>query len=228
MRYAIYFAPPAGSPLWQAGAHWLGRDAATGAYVPQPFIAGVAPARFAALTDAPRRYGFHATLKPPFMLAAGAGEADLECAMARVAAGLAPVPLAGLAVGTLDGFIALRPVRDAPALQALAAVCVTELDHLRAPPDSAERARRDGGRLSARERALFECWGYPWVMELWRFHMTLTDRVEGDERTLLLQAARAHFSAALAAPWRVEAIDLFVEDAPGAPFRRTARFELPV
>ena len=67
-RYAAYFAPAIGSAWWEAGSHWLGRCAARGQPLPQPAIDGMPPARQQALTAAPRRYGWHATLKAPFAL----------------------------------------------------------------------------------------------------------------------------------------------------------------
>ena len=63
MRYAIYFAPPPGSLFHTLGSRWLGRDAFTGEQLEQPAEPGLS-----AVTGDPRRYGFHATMKPPFAL----------------------------------------------------------------------------------------------------------------------------------------------------------------
>jgi hypothetical protein len=76
-RYAIYFVPPPGSPLACFGAVWLGYDVANGAEPPQPRLPEIAPERLRNITAEPRRYGFHATLKPPFSLAAGATAEEL-------------------------------------------------------------------------------------------------------------------------------------------------------
>ena len=76
-RQAIYFAPPAGSPLARFGAAWLGWDPEAGAEVEGLPVAGL-PLPREALVAAPRRYGFHATLKPPFRLAAGRDAAGLD------------------------------------------------------------------------------------------------------------------------------------------------------
>ena len=62
-RVAVYYAPAADDPLWARGCTWLGRDPETGVELPQPDIDGIA----AQVTE-PRRYGFHATLKPPMQL----------------------------------------------------------------------------------------------------------------------------------------------------------------
>src|SRR4051812_29789724 len=62
-RLALYWAPEVDDPLHHLGSAWLGRDAESGAPVPQPKLPGL---DLAALTADPRGYGLHATLKPPF------------------------------------------------------------------------------------------------------------------------------------------------------------------
>ena len=69
-RHAIYFAPPAGSPLAEFGADWLGWDPATGRGRDGFDLPGL-PRRRAELVATPARYGFHATLKAPFRLGRG-------------------------------------------------------------------------------------------------------------------------------------------------------------
>jgi hypothetical protein len=216
-RYAIYFAPPAGHPLWAAGCAWLGRD-------PEAGVGGAShPCRIA-----PRRYGFHATLKPPFALRPGAGEGEFLAALADFAAGRRRFAMPALRVATLGDFAALRPAGaldvDDP-LRRLADDCVSALDAWRRPPTPAEAARHAGAGLAPAQLAYVARWGYPHVFEHWRFHMTLTDGL-ADAAALEaeLAAARAHFAAALAAPLACDGLALFVEDAPGADFRLARRF----
>src|SRR5512145_2649151 len=123
-RYAIYFAPSERSSLWRLGCAWLGRDAQRDCALEQPRLDGLAPARVAQLTAAPRLYGFHATLKPPFALAPGCVAGELDAALARFAQRRAPFPLPPLEVGMLAGFIALLPIGASAALAALAGDCV--------------------------------------------------------------------------------------------------------
>src|SRR5271163_1509402 len=87
-RYAIYFAPDPGSALARVGAEWLGYDVAAGASVPQPQISGISSVRLYEITEEPRRYGFHATLKPPFALAEGTAAGELDEAVAALANGV--------------------------------------------------------------------------------------------------------------------------------------------
>jgi hypothetical protein len=160
-RYAIYYAPPPGA-LADFAAHWLGWDAATGRAVAHPWVQGL-PRDVAELTETPRKYGFHGTIKPPFRLAVGQDAESLHRATADLAARLTPVTLNGLALHRLGGFLALTPEGDASALATLAAEVVTELDAFRAPPDAAEIVRRRPDRLTPRQRALLDRWGYPYV-----------------------------------------------------------------
>ena len=223
-RYALYFAPAAGHPLWTAGCAWLGRDPESGATT-----AG------GACRAEPRRYGFHATLKAPFGLREGASRSQLLAALTRFADERSPFDMPPLAVATLGDFVALRPVaRDAAAagqpLRALADDCVRLFDDFRAPPSGAELARRLAADLDAGQRGNVDRWGYPHVFDRWRFHMTLSDSlpatVEGDRASAALVAdATRHFAAALASPLRCAGIALFVEDAPGADFRLDRRFD---
>lgn len=209
-RFAVYYAPPAGAFADRASA-WLGWDAAAGRAVPQPDLG--LPA--AAITGEPRRYGFHGTIKPPFRLAEGRDAAALRAALAALAARLAPVELPGLRLTNLDGFLALVPEGDTAALRALAAEAVRALDPFRAPLTAAEIARRRPERLSPRQRALLDRWGYPFVMEEFRFHVTLTDRLPAPQAADAERRLAAHFAPVLPRPFRLEALCLFGEAEDG-------------
>ena len=220
MRYALYFAPAATHPLWAAGCRWLGRDPESGA----------ADGGGSHRAD-PRRYGFHATLKPPFALREGAGRSPLFAALSHFVDERAPFAMPPLAVATLGDFVALRPIdRDATAprlpLRELADDCVRLFDEFRRPPSPEETARRMAPGLEDQQRANVVRWGYPHVFGHWRFHMTLTDGVADDGlRGELLAEATRHFAAALAEPLRCDGVALFVEDAPGADLRLLCRFD---
>jgi len=216
MRAAVYYAPQPDDPLWRTGCSWLGRDPERGENVPQAAIEDLP-----ALTAAPRRYGFHATLKPPMRISGDL--AGFEDALAALARRFACFALPPLAVTDVGGFLALTLAAPSPSLHALADACVMELDGWRLPPDDAELARRRGARLSDREDALLARWGYPYVLDCWQFHMTLTRRLNREEMARVKPLAEAHFAASLARERRVEDLSLFVEPAAGADFRLTAR-----
>ncbi|WP_019015466.1 DUF1045 domain-containing protein [Elioraea tepidiphila] len=225
-RYAIYWAPPRGHPLWREGCAWLGRDPETGERIVPPMPGGMAEQQHATITAEPARYGWHGTLKPPFRLADGESEASLDAALRAFAAAQAPFDVGRLVVRPLSGFLAVVPAERSAPLDALAAACVSTFDAFRAPPEPGEVARRQRAGLTPGQQANLARWGYPYVMDEFRFHLTLTGRLAMDEAAPLGEVLAARFSGALAEPIRVEEVALYVEPAPGAPFilRRRYRF----
>jgi hypothetical protein len=204
MRAALYWAPAIDDPLAAAGNSWLGRDAETGAIVAQPDIPDIA-----SVTEDARVYGFHATLRPPMRLATGWEE--FCAASEEIAARTAPFALPPLEVVAVGGFLALVLTAPCPALHDLADACVAGTDRHRLPPDEHELARRRATGLSAGEAAMLARWGYPYVMDTWSFHMTLSRRLTDVEMARLLPAARAHFAEALAVARRVTEICVFTQ-----------------
>lgn len=181
-RYGLYWLPDPGAEPWARHAtDWLGWDAVAGAACGPPEGLPVLPLPWAEITATPRRYGLHATLKPPFHLAEGCREDVLRDACARLAATCAPVTLPRLALTPLGRFLALTAPGDQGALKALAAACVRGVDAFRAPASEAELARRRMAGLSEEEDANLLRWGYPYVMERFRFHVTLTGRLSRAE-----------------------------------------------
>jgi len=227
-RHALYFAPAPDSPLWAFGSRWLGRDAASGAALAQPAVPGIEPARLHALTDDPRRYGFHATLKPPFVLAPSCTEAALDAAAAAFAATQAPFVLPPLALTDIEGFLALTPSAPCLALDAFAGACVAALDSFRAPPAADELTRRRSARLTPRQDAMLARWGYPYVFDDFRFHMTLTQRLAPADKVLLWPALADAVAAAglTEAPVPVAELCLFAQPDRGAPFLIRRRYPL--
>lgn len=226
VRYAIYFAPPRDHPLWHAGCALLGRDPESGDALPLPALPGIAPARVAAITEDARRYGWHGTLKPPFALAEGTDAAGLAEALARFAAARTPFPMPPLVLAPLSGFLAVIPAAPSEALAGLAAACVSAFDAFRRPPSDAELARRRRSGLSEAEERNLARWGYPYVMDQFRFHMTLSCRLDEPERGTVAAAMGPHLADALAAPLVADAVALYGEPAPGAPFALLARYAL--
>ncbi len=220
-RVAIYYAPRPDDKLFAEAATWLGRDPESNAPAPQPDLPDIA-----AITAEPRLYGFHATLKPPMRLAAGRQWFDLMEAATELAGRIAPFALPALAVADVFGFLALRETAPCPALQALADACVAHLDPFRAPPSLPELARRRRGGLTPQQDAMLVRWGYPYVLETWFFHMTLTRRLTAEEKALYLPAAERYFTHAAAMPRQVSDICLFVQPAPGEPFVIAERLKL--
>jgi putative phosphonate metabolism protein len=226
-RYAVYFAPLEGSGLERVCAAVLGRCARTGRTLAQPALPGVTSARLAELTAAPRRYGFHGTLKPPFFLAEGVGEADLFAATTKLAASRMAFDLPPLRLDDIGSFLALIPSAPCPELEELARACVIELDRFRRPPGPVELARHRGKGLTAAQDHLLEWWGYPYVLEEFRFHMTLTGGApDADERERIRAALSTLFAPLADHPVPVREISVFRQPGPDEPFTVLRDFAL--
>ena len=226
-RYAVYFAPRKHAAWWNFGARWLGRNDDDHSELPRPQLANISTEELVRFTHEPRRYGFHATLKAPFRLLPAFDETDLIARLGQLAKTLAPVALGPLRLAILDRFVALVPDTQLTGLQTLAAACVTELDDLRAPLREEDLARRRMAQLDARESELLARYGYPYVLERFRFHLTLTGPLENAETQRVTTAAAASVARLNAeAPLLLDRLCLFVERAPGALFQRIADVEL--
>ena len=221
-RYAVYFAPNPGTLAWLAGSHWLGRCAALLQPMQQLDIHGVAPEELARLTAAPRRYGWHATLKAPFALAPGVDWLTLHHAVQTLASTLRPFSMPPMQVQRIDDFLALVPTVAHPAnadIQATAAACATQLQPLAAPLTASDLARRRAAGLTPRQDELLQQWGYPYVLEEFRFHLSLTGSLAGadaDTVALVLDAAEQFFADL--PPLHFSSLALFAEPTPGADF----------
>lgn len=216
-RVAVYFAPAPESPWWQAGSRWLGRCEATAAALPQTAIEGIDAEAFARLTAAPRRYGWHATLKAPFRLAHG-DLASVRTVLQGICSRQRAFELP-LRVACMGDFIALQPLQTPPELERLEADCVQSLQPLAAQLSADELARRRRAGLSAEQEALLQAWGYPWVLQEFRFHFSLTGPLDGlapVQREALLAAAARQFHSLPPCP--IDRLSLFVEPVAGADF----------
>jgi len=217
-RYALYFTPE--GDLAERGAAWLGWDMAAGAAVPHPQIDGI---DVAALTKTPRKYGLHATIKPPMALAKGTTRDALEAATDALAKSTAAVTLDGLHLSRIGRFLALTPVGDTNELNALAAHVVKTLDPFRAPASDQELARRRARPLSASQEQNLIQWGYPHVMQDFHFHITLTGSLTNAEAVTPVVAA--HFKPVLPTPFTLNSLTLAGEDSDGM-FHAITRFPL--
>ncbi|RUL63258.1 DUF1045 domain-containing protein [Dyella dinghuensis] len=212
MRYAVYFCPAAESALGMFGREWFATTS----------IPDITEQRFQALMADVRRYGWHATLGAPFELAGHADEKTLHEKVVEVAQSSAPFDLL-LRMDVLSGFLALRPDADETRVNVLAERCVRDLNPLRAPISKAAWDRRADG-LDDVERSLFKEFGYPYVLERFRFHMTLSaPATEDEEQTLrdyLLPRMAEHLIA------HIDALTICREKEPGANFEPIARIAL--
>ena len=225
-RHAIYYAAAAGSDLDRFGARLLGYDALTGEKLPFPDGIVQSTPDWHDLTSDPRKYGFHATLKPPMMLAQGKSEVELLRACATFAATPRPIPVIRPVVDAISGFVAVVPTEASGELERLAADCVREFDCFRAPLTPEDRARRNPSALTARQRDHLDRWGYPYVMEEFRFHMTLTGRLDAARRAPVLAMLRQRFAALGLTTLTIDRIAVFRQDGANSRFRIVDQFVL--
>lgn len=220
-RYALYFAPRADTPWWSLLSRWLGYDAATGRAVERLPVPGLDREAMQRVTAHPRRYGGHATLKAPFRLAAPYAEADLVRAVDDYAAGQSAFVLPPLRVEQLSNFFALTPAQPDARINRIADDCTTQFDRFRAPPSEAETARRLREPLDAVALALLEQWGYPHVLQRYRFHLSLTGTLD-DESPQVVEtvrdAAREVFDGLAAPAPDFDAVCIFRQSAPADDF----------
>lgn len=225
-RYAIYFTPDPGSPLARFGASVIGYDSDSRTDVPRMALDAVLPAELISATQAPRRYGFHATLVAPFYLN-GLSEEALRIGIDEFTAQAAPALLGALEVNTLGGFIALTPCEECPAVNGLAALCVAFFDRYRAPLSADDLRRRNSSELSERQRRNLECWGYPYVFDDFRFHMTLTGRLAPEDRPRFHDALANAFRSVADESHLIETVSLMRQRDPESKFEVIARGKLP-
>ncbi len=219
-RYAVYFVPAAESGLYRFGSSVLQYDCYTGRPLPPPEECAADAGTWRKATDEPRRYGFHATLKAPFRLAPSSTEAQLVsalrsfAALGRKAAAIEPE------IRMLSGFSALLPARESPAVEALAADCTTIFDAFRAPMSPQERARRLASGLNPSQIENLDRWGYPYLFADFRFHMTLTGKIETDRREPMIATLRRAFARMCGAdPIAIDRLALAKQDTSDQAFR---------
>jgi putative phosphonate metabolism protein len=214
-RYAVYLAP-VGS--WRdIGSRWLGRSEETGQTLARD---AQDDPRLDAWTREPRHYGLHATLKPPFRLSPGAAAGGLDAAVRRLAQSQAPFGIA-LELRKLRGFLAWCLAGDTQAqapMRALADQAVQQLDPYRAPATTAELARRQSANLSPEQQRMLARWGYPYVLDSFTFHITLTGHLAEDDLARADAMLRQRGGAKLDGPMPVDAISVYAQSEPEAPF----------
>jgi len=213
-RYAVYYAPAVNSALAGFGASWLGWDAETGHTAPHPDGASL-PVPIAELTATPRKYGLHGTLKPPFKLSEGCTVADLDAALSKLARQQSAFEIPHISLHAISSFLVISPTENSASLARLAKSCVCDLDVFRADPSAAELKRRRVANLTDSQEHNLVRWGYPYVLNDFRFHLTLTGRLAPAHIKPVAAHLQGKLSQTLAAPLPIREICLLREDVDG-------------
>jgi hypothetical protein len=214
MRYAIYFCPAVDTALGRLGRDWLATHTIE--------LPGMSAERRDALLADVRRYGWHATIRAPFSLAENVTYDDLHQAVAALAKTLTPFALP-LQINRLADFLALRPSGDCAKLHALAATCVEALMPLCAPLSDEALQRRSAG-LDVDELALLQRYGYPYVLDRYRFHLTLSAPAAAHEEHAMCKWLEPRVAELPLT--QIDALSICREAKPGAPFELLERIPL--
>lgn len=225
-RYAVYYCPNINSELSQFGNAWLGWNPETGNVIERPPIEGLSQDDIIQSTLTPTKYGFHGTLKPPFRLAENKSFDQLDLAMKALADQTPVIETAPLILHQIAHFLAFSPCEGKEQIEELAKQCVCSLDAFRKPASQEELIRRRQGNLTTHQDALLLRWGYPYVLDEFRFHLTLTNNLPDDTLLRIKDALIQHCEDILTMPFIINEICLFGDPGKGEPFHLIKRYPL--
>jgi hypothetical protein len=200
-------------PLAEFGALWFGGF--------ETF--GLNPDLAARATKAPAPYGLHATFKAPFRLAEQASPADLQDALAEFCDGRRPPAAGPLAFARHQRYLTLMFERNEADIDGLATESVTHFDRFRAPIEDQDRKRREIDKMSPRQAALLDEFGYPYVLSEFRFHISLAGPLESRDIDEVEKALAPRLTPLLAAPLQIRELTLLGEPPDGGAFQTISR-----
>ena len=212
-RYAIYFVPK--GELAKFGRAWLGWDCRKGQYISSENAFSEPLADREYFTKKPRKYGLHATLKAPFRLQTTQSEPALRSAFHGFCNHQKPAASGNLTLSEQGGFISLRPQTQSAALFELGKNCLEAFDPFRAPLDQNDLNRRRNARLSPRQNDFLHQWGYPYVLQEFQFHITLSSRLSILQREKIIPALKNLLAHELDCPFIIAHLALMGEDRNG-------------
>ncbi len=100
------------------------------------------------------------------------------------------IPEISPVVRIISGFTAVVPDAPSAELSTLAQACVEGFEVFRAPMTPNDRARRKPENLTPRQVEQLDRFGYPYVRDDFRFHMTLTGRLAGRIKATIVRWLR--------------------------------------
>lgn len=177
-RYAIYYVP-SNNLFYKLGSSWLGWDTISGQPASQPETDSAV--NIQKITEAPRKYGLHATIKAPFRLGNNVNALELERQLEILCGSIKPIEFK-LKLSELSGFFALTPTVKNTEIRNLHTKVVRKLDYFRAQPTKEEIIKRRENQLTSEQDQNLIKWGYPYIFEDFYFHITLTGKIPEDLR----------------------------------------------
>ena len=100
-------------------------------------------------------------------------------------------------ISRLGRFLAMTQDVQSNDVTELAASTVSYFDKFRAPLSDIDIEKRRRRRLTPQQDALMLRWGYPYVMQEFKFHMTLTGPLAPNEIDAVEQRANTRFRNSL-------------------------------
>ena len=204
-RVAIFYAPGSQTPLADFGAQWLGWDVEKSNTVPHPEISGL-PAPISDLVATPQKYGFHGTLKAPFRLHEDQTLDGLRHAMKAFSDKRQRFVIGEMKVAKLGRFVAIIQANPSDEFANFASDIVRSFEAYRAPLSDEEIAKRRKAELTPRQDELMLQWGYPFIFEEFKFHLTLTGKLSEQNAQSVCDRLGEHLKTILKDP--LEAVDL--------------------
>ena len=131
-----------------------------------------------------------------------------------------------LEITRIGSFFALTPEEPSDEVKQLATTIVTHFDPFRAPLTDADIERRNPASLNARQLSYLQQWGSPYIMDEFRFPLTLTNAVDVDDQARVQRALHEMFDPVLGEPVTIDSIALFLEPEPQAPFSVHSVFQM--
>ena len=176
-RYAIYYAPIENPELDLFGKCWLGWDPYKGEETTKSDLSKLPSfKKFSSLVLTPKQYGFHGTIKAPFKLKNEYTYNDLENKVREISKQIHSFYFDQLIIKKLGNFIGLIPTNNLK-VNAVSNKFVEELDYLRDELSENEIKKRKPHKLTSNQKQMLFKWGYPYVFDEFKFHLTLTSKL---------------------------------------------------
>ncbi len=176
-RYAIYYVPSENSELDLFGKCWLGWDPYKGEETTKSDLSKLPSfKKFSSLVLTPKQYGFHGTIKAPFKLKNEYTYNDLENKVREISKQIHSFYFDQLIIEKLGNFIGLIPTNNLK-VNAVSNKFVEELDYLRDELSESEIKKRKPHKLTSNQKQMLFKWGYPYVFDEFKFHLTLTSKL---------------------------------------------------
>ena len=180
-RYAIYYAPIENCGLDVFGKCLLGWDPYKGEEITNSYPPKLPNLqKFSRFVLTPKQYGFHGTIKAPFRLKDGYTYNDLENKVCEISKQIHSFYIDKLIIKKLGNFIALIPTNNLK-VNDVSNKFVEGLDYLRDELSENEIKKRNPIKLTSRQKKMLFKWGYPYVFNEFKFHLTLTSKLNIEE-----------------------------------------------